>query len=226
LFDEIYIEQHHVSSLQLRLNDKESEAYFRLFTPFSLSEPVGTPSENLAIELQIRQDLGNSELAPLIASYYGRKSVRPENIKELVVYVNKILQRASVLGSSIFLSPKRTPLFEYKFRHQQPASGNHQARPAPFLIQVPGRRYRSLDQLETLRSDPARKLLRERTWQEVKRRAQDRITDDGESLTRGQPKLIGVPDEIVFRADFYRKVRIQPSNLQGNTGFFFVPERE
>jgi hypothetical protein len=180
IFDEIYLEQHHVSSIDSLLNERETSAFFDLFTPFSLAETVGSLSENAVVEDMIKNDLEDSSLRLLIASYYGRRPVRPENNKELVIYLNTVLQHAQALNAAIFSRPNRMPLFRHKFRSNHGTVGNDDAGTSYLTsvsVQIPTGRSRSLDELAALRSEPTRNAVRAWIWEQAHERVLQQLAD-------------------------------------------------
>lgn len=223
LFDEIYLEQHHVSSLDSNLDRNEAEAFATLFTPFSLSEELGSSQQHIALQSRIKRDLEDPQLTPLLASYYGRRPVRAEHNRELLIYLNSILQRAGFTGAALFVRPTRMPLFHYKLRSAATPEG-HDAAAAPFLtLQIPGRRCRSLDQLAALRLDPARQALRGAVSERVRRWTEEQVRSPVSSEASHELETLAA------HSDFIIEIRLELLRLPSDAGacsyYFLVSSR-
>ncbi len=170
LFDVIYLEQHHVSSIESALSEEETEASLDLFTPISLAEPVGPMQEIAALEEAIAFDLKDRAFESLISHYHGRRPVRPANNRELVVYINTVLHHAKILRAAIMSRPTRMPLFGHKCKvehvsNRETMSGASWLTTISFDVTIP--KLRRFGDLARLQEEPSRDPFRVGLWERL-----------------------------------------------------------
>lgn len=221
LFDEIYLEQHHVSSLDSNLDPSESEAFFKIFTPFSLLEDLGSPSENIELQNSIKKDIKDPELRPLLSRYYGRRPVQAENNKELLIYLNRILARARYTSTALFVRPNRMPLFRHKLGRDGALKDRKFKELLSVNLEVPVRRCSRLDQIAAIRLDPNREVVRAAISEQVRRFA-DADAGVPESLERTDSLMA-----LAKEAEFIISVRLEVARFSdqagGSNSYFLVP---
>lgn len=215
LFDIIYLEQHHVSSIDSALSEDETEASLDLFTPISLAEPVGSINDIAALEDAIRSDLEDSTLQKLISDYYGRRPMRPANNKELVVYINTVLHHARVLEAAIFSRQTRMPLFLHKCKVEDsrpPKIAVGASRLSTVGFQIPMPKLRNFGELARLQEEPTRNAFRARLWERVRERTEDQAGDKAAVAQIEGQTMAGTP------AEFSRKFEIAVANSSPSGG--------
>jgi TIR domain len=214
LFDEVYLEQHHVSSLESNLDRSESDAFFKIFTPFSLLEDLGSPRDQVELQKTIKNDLDDSELRPLLARYYGRRTVQAENNKELIIYLNRILARARFTNTALFVRPVRMPLFRYKLGLDDAVRDCISKEFLSIPLELPVRRCRRLDDLAALRLDPNRGAVRGAISERVRRWAQQHLADS-EVGVRESLEQIAPLTALAIKSEFVIGLRLEVVRLCG-----------
>jgi TIR domain len=214
LFDEVYLEQHHVSSLESNLDPGESDAFFKIFTPFSLLEDLGSPREQVELQKTIKNDMDDSELRPLLARYYGRRTVQAENSKELIFYLNRILARAQYTNTALFVRSNRMPLFRYKLGLDGAVKECISTDFLSIALELPVRRCRRLDDLAALRLDPNRGVVRAAISERVRRWAQQHFADS-EVGARGSLEQVHPLTALATESEFVIGIRLEAVRLCG-----------
>jgi hypothetical protein len=219
LFDDIYFEQHHVSSLDSNLDSNESVAFTKIFTPFSLLEDLGSPREHIELQEVIKKDVEDPELRSLLARYFGRRPMQAANNKEVLIYLNRILARVRYTSTALFVRPNRMPLFRHKLGRDGSLKNSASKEPLSITLEIPGRRCRTLDQLAALRLDPNREVVRAAISEQVRRFA------DAEAA--GSLEQTDSLKALAKEAEFIISVRLEVARFSdqagGSNSYFLVP---
>lgn len=167
-FDELVIEQPYVSSIAWSLDQRESEAFARLFRSFSFDLlPMDTETRLLLSET-IEADLADAAYMNVVKRYYEDRPLQGANHRDLVTYVARCLFAAESQNWCLLPWTKRVTLFEHKLRK---ATRFASADTVVGLVQgaveivVPELKSKSLEELADLRADPRIEDFRRMIWE-------------------------------------------------------------